>query len=79
MFSPLFSNVPHEVEEEFSVEGIKFKKGFYSAVIFRFMMYNENNFEKADKFMPERWMEGVKKMKEYSYTPFSAGPRNCIG
>ena len=59
MYSPLFSNIPHEVEEEFSVQGVNFKKGFFTAIIFRFILYNEDNFEKPNEFLPERWLDGV--------------------
>lgn len=38
--------------------------------------------EDADSFVPERWL-GEKGLKEadvkFSFTPFSRGPRNCIG
>jgi cytochrome P450 len=34
----------------------------------------------ADKFIPERWdTEEVKEMDKFTYFPFAAGPRMCIG
>jgi cytochrome P450 len=34
----------------------------------------------ADKFIPERWdTEEVKQMDKFTYFPFAAGPRMCIG
>ncbi|CZR58187.1 uncharacterized protein PAC_08078 [Phialocephala subalpina] len=35
-------------------------------------------FPKPDKFLPDRWMDATKEM-EAALTPFSLGPRNCIG
>ena len=33
-----------------------------------------------ESFMPERWMAGnAKKQVKYSYIPFGAGKRSCIG
>ena len=40
--------------------------------------HNSNDFTDPDVFIPERWLETLNHAT-YSYTPFSAGPRNCIG
>jgi len=40
--------------------------------------HNSNDFTDPDVFVPERWLEKLSHAT-YSYTPFSAGPRNCIG
>lgn len=39
---------------------------------------SSDNFEKAEEFMPERWLN-EQKYPTYAFTPFSAGPRNCLG
>ncbi|XP_017473108.1 PREDICTED: cytochrome P450 4d2-like isoform X2 [Rhagoletis zephyria] len=47
------------------------------------MLRDPKYFPEPDKFRPERFLnesiEGGEKMNPYSYIPFSAGPRNCIG
>ncbi|KAF2758906.1 cytochrome P450 [Pseudovirgaria hyperparasitica] len=42
---------------------------------------NPRNFMDADKFIPERWLdgEGYDSDKKHALQPFSTGPRNCIG
>ena len=56
------------------------KKGEWVKPEFMAMFFDENNYEKAELFNPSRWKEGNhKKIDPYAFTPFSAGPRNCIG
>ena len=39
---------------------------------------DERFFADAERFRPERWLDGPDPQR-YSYLPFSAGPRTCIG
>ncbi len=42
--------------------------------------HNPKFWEKPEEFVPERWMAGnAKKHVKYSYIPFGAGKRACIG
>lgn len=38
-----------------------------------------NAFKKPQHFIPERFITGNNNFSAYTYIPFSAGPRNCIG
>lgn len=40
---------------------------------------NKNFWENPEKYLPERFDNPSKKIDVYSYLPFSAGARNCIG
>lgn len=63
-----------------TVDGLTVPAG----VNFNMMIYLVNKdpkyYSDPEKFMPERFMETNEKNENpFIYTPFSAGPRNCIG
>ncbi|CAL1277909.1 unnamed protein product, partial [Larinioides sclopetarius] len=73
---PLFGR---EVEEDTTICGYTIPKGASCYVSTYFLHRNEEVFPDPEKFDPDRLLpENSKKIPEYAYTPFSAGPRNCI-
>jgi benzoate 4-monooxygenase len=41
--------------------------------------HNNDAFPEADKFLPERWLNGKRSTSEKYFIPFSYGPRACVG
>jgi len=71
--------------EELKVADVTLPKGTIVWLGFFFVANDERHFDSPNVFMPERWDEttdtqtGANARHPYAYTPFSAGPRNCIG
>lgn len=60
--------------------GIKLPKNCVIAIPVYAMHYDPSNFEDPYKFDPERFSEENRgSIRPYSYLPFGAGPRNCVG
>jgi len=58
---------------------LKIKKGTWIRVETFGLSHNPKNFENPLEFNPARWKDNSKKIDPFSFVPFSAGPRNCIG
>ena len=67
------------VVQDHMIGDLLVKKGQWIKPEFMPLFHDEKYFEKPEKFYPERWKEMGSKLDPYAFTPFSAGPRNCIG
>lgn len=77
----LYPSVPfiaREITEDFMLDDLKIKKGSEVAVHIYDLHRRKELFSDPEKFLPDRFLNGELK-HPYSFVPFSAGPRNCIG
>lgn len=66
--------------EETTVAGIRFKPGMCVDIPLAAMHRDPEYFPEPEKYNPERFLpENKDKVKPFSFIPFGAGPRNCVG
>ncbi|CAL1528650.1 unnamed protein product [Lymnaea stagnalis] len=79
----LFPSVPvfaRSITEDLSLGDYTIPKDTTVVIVTVAMHRNPDIFPNPDDFVPERFfLENTKSRHPYSYIPFSAGPRNCIG
>ncbi|XP_074596375.1 cytochrome P450 4C1-like [Brevipalpus obovatus] len=77
----LFSPVPRigkTLPEDTTICGHHFPKGLAVTTNLFFMHRNSESFPDPLKFKPDRFLDNEMR-SPFSFIPFSAGPRNCIG
>ncbi|KAI1286075.1 Cytochrome P450 4V2 [Halotydeus destructor] len=79
----LFPTVPfmgRELSEDIEVCGFKLPKGLTVGILPMILHQNPEVFPKPALFLPDRFLpENSKTRNPFSFLPFSAGSRNCIG
>lgn len=65
--------------KEDEIRGKKIPSGSIMLVVPWLIQRHKKFWKNPDHFIPERFMPGAEKPKKFSYLPFSAGPRVCIG
>ncbi|KAF5277799.1 hypothetical protein FQR65_LT03779 [Abscondita terminalis] len=74
---PMFSRI---VTEDVTYDGKIIPKGVVLLIFAYHLHHNPEFFDYPEVFDPERFnTENLKNISLYSYVPFSAGSRNCIG
>ncbi|XP_063709291.1 cytochrome P450 4d1-like [Culicoides brevitarsis] len=73
--------VARKCSEDMIFGGKIFPKGSDISLAFYLLSRDERFFKDPEKFLPERFdlNENPEKLHPFAFTPFSAGPRNCIG
>ena len=90
LYPSIISTLPRELDTEITVSNgaIVLPKGTIVGMANYIHQRDPNLFGNPDKFLPERWLESEMadesakiRLKEMNsaLTPFSIGPRNCIG
>jgi len=79
--SPPFGTPGREPIKDVELCGFVIPKGTYIEPNFHACQNNPSIWGDPENFRPERWVEEetIQKKHPFSYVPFSAGPRNCIG
>ena len=65
--------------KEDEIRGKKIPAGSLMLIVPWLIQRHKKFWKDPDHFIPERFMPGAEKPKKFSYLPFSAGPRVCIG
>lgn len=77
---PTVVKVARRITHEFEVGGYTIPVGANIGLILWGCTRDERFFPEPDKFDPDRWLpEHVNARHIFASTPFSAGPRNCVG
>ncbi|KAL7646994.1 UNVERIFIED_CONTAM: hypothetical protein RMT77_002251 [Armadillidium vulgare] len=75
--APMFTR---HLTEDMTINGYEIPKGTDVVVVIYSLHRNPQHYSDPLSFQPERFFpEDSAKRNPYSYIPFSAGPRNCIG
>ena len=65
--------------EDHKIGDIHIKKGTIAGTAAVFSSFDSVHFDDPSTFQPKRWIDNPNANDPYAYTPFWAGPRNCIG
>ncbi len=65
--------------KEDEIRGRKIPPNSIMLIVPWLIQRHKKHWDKPDAFIPERFMPGAPKPEKFTYLPFSAGPRVCIG
>lgn len=76
---PPVHTIPRVTTRDVTIDGYRIPTGTETHLSVRALGRDGRFWEKPDQFQPERWQDTSPRSKGYSYIPFGAGPRTCIG
>lgn len=77
---PSAPSISRTLTEDTVIGGVLIPTGITVSIAIYAIHHDADNFPEPEVFDPERFtLENSKKRHPYSYIPFSAGSRNCIG
>uniref|UniRef100_A0A1B0FQR6 Cytochrome P450 n=1 Tax=Glossina morsitans morsitans TaxID=37546 RepID=A0A1B0FQR6_GLOMM len=77
---PPVASIGRQVTEDLVIEDLNIPAGANVSVPFYLVLRDPDYYDEPDIFKPERFDSAVgQKINPFAFTPFSAGPRNCIG
>jgi len=79
MATPVPGILPRRAIRDHQLKDIQVKKGDIVDLDYFYNNFHPEYFQNGEKFDPIRWFDKSKTIDAYAFTPFSAGPRNCIG
>ncbi|EAR86793.2 cytochrome P450 family monooxygenase (macronuclear) [Tetrahymena thermophila SB210] len=79
LIPPAPSVFPRIAERDIKIGDFQLKKGDFVNTYFIYNFYNPDQFSNPEVFDPYRWMNQNESQNVFNFTPFSLGPRNCIG
>ena len=79
-YTPAPYTFPRVAVEDHKLGDLSVKKGSLVRPDFMTMFFDDKYFDNPTQFSSYRWIDNQnKKLDPYTFIPFSAGPRNCIG
>lgn len=80
MWPPATGNLARVARQDMKIGPYNIPKGMLVGTNILGLMHNPKYYESPEVFNPERWaIPGAQSAEPYSFIPFSAGPRSCIG
>lgn len=78
MGGPAAGIIPRVAADEIKAGGLEIPKNTSVCVFPLTNDFTKKFFDRPDDFLPERWIDNPSP-KPYTYIPFGAGERQCIG
>lgn len=77
---PVAAHIIRTLDQDMNIGGYRVPRGVSVCIDILSLHRNEEVFPEPDEFRPERFdADSIGSITSFAYTPFSAGPRNCIG